>query len=134
MNTQNNSARVAVQAKPCPITAANKAITTLIRAVRAVSNQNILTTDCEEFAAEVGNVCSLAIRQLKGLRADKLSESELFFGEWDLAVSSIRLMLRACPPHEVKLRELLDETVQLSLAMADTVEQAFANIGTGHAG
>lgn len=132
MTKQNNAARVAVQAEPCPNQAASKAVQAMVKAIRALANENLWTADWCEFNTEVDNVCALAIKNLKGIRVIEVVSSEQFFSEWDMSLSAVRLMQRACPEKESKLRELLGEVVQLSMALADKVELTLAQYGGAH--
>ena len=132
MTSQNNAASKAVQAELCPNDATSKAVQAMVRAIRALANENLLTADWSDFNTEFDNVCALAIKHLKGIHFIGPVSSEQFLGEWDMSISAVRLMSRACPANQAHLREQLKEVVQLSMALADKVELASSQEGCTH--
>lgn len=132
MTFPNNAASKAVQAEPCPNHAASKAVQAMVRAIRALANENLWAADWDDFNTEVDNVCALAIKNLKGIRVIEPVSCEQFFSEWDMSISAVRLVLRACPANQAFLREQIEELVQLSMALGDKVELALTQDGGAH--
>lgn len=133
MNAQNNAARVAVQAKPCPKQADSVALPTwqqtMVTALTFVqySLEGLARTRCNDKGwddkdVDIDMAVDLALSQIKGLRANLPPNRDAFEIGWYMAAAVINLSVRAFSRPDCGYFRALESLQKYFEVLAATVE------------